>query len=241
MRDFEVKKRTIQPNLTEKLTFKVPTTLLQTSHEMQPGSNIKDVVTSNVRFKNQLAWTGDKLRMEAQLTKALFDESCKKIVDHMHQLFRHPSVKDVSSILLVGGFAESPMLQEAVREAFSELKVIVPQDAGLAVLKGAVLYGHQPKAISGRVCKYTYGVGTMIPFNSTIHPQSKKITLNGVDLCRDKFIIHVRVGQLVKVGEPQVKQGYSVTTPDSTTISFGMIKNQRTLPTLDALVWAHSL
>ena len=73
--------------------------------------------------------------MDAQLTKALFDESCKKIVDHMHQLFRHPSVKDVSSILLVGGFAESPMLQEAVKEAFSELKVIVPQDAGLAVLR----------------------------------------------------------------------------------------------------------
>ena len=157
MRDFEVKKRTIQPNLTEKLTFKVPTTLLQTSHEMQPGSNIKDVVTSNVRFKNQLTWTGDKPRMEAQLTKSLFDESCKKILDHMHQFFRHPSVNDVSSILLVGGFAESPMLQEAVREAFSELKIIVPQDAGLAVLKGAVLYGHQPKAISCRVCKYTYG------------------------------------------------------------------------------------
>ncbi|XP_078325404.1 heat shock 70 kDa protein 12A-like isoform X1 [Crassostrea virginica] len=229
--DFEVKKRTIKPSLTEKVTFKVPTTLLQTFHEMHPGSNIKDVVTSNVRFKNQLAWTGDKLRMEAQLTKALFDESCKKIVDHMHQLFRHPSVKDVSSILLVGGFAESPMLQEAVREAFSELKVIVPQDAGLAVLKGAVLYGHQPKAISGRVCKYTYGVGTMIPFNSTIHPQSKKITLNGVDLCRDKFSIHVRVGQLVKVGEPQVKQGYSVTTPDSTTISFGIYTSNDKEPT----------
>ena len=169
--------------------------------------------------------------MDAQLTKALFDESCKKIVDHMHQLFRHPSVKDVSSILLVGGFAESPMLQEAVKEAFSELKVIVPQDAGLAVLKGAVLYGHQPKAISGRVCKYTYGVGTMIPFNSTIHPQSKKIKLNGVDLCRDKFSIHVRVGQLVKVGEPQVKQGYSVTTPDSTTISFGIYTSNDKEPT----------
>ena len=58
----------------------------------------------------------------------------------MHQLFRHPSVKDVFSILLVGGFAESPMLQEDVKEAFSEIKVTVPQDAGLAVLKGAVVY-----------------------------------------------------------------------------------------------------
>ena len=57
------------------------------------------------------------------------------------------------------------MLQEAVREAFSELKVIVPQDAGLAVLKGAVLYGHEPKTISARVCKYTYGIKTKRKFN----------------------------------------------------------------------------
>ena len=78
--------------------------------------------------------------MEAQLTKSLFDESCKKLVDHFHPLFTLPNVKDVSSILLVGGFAESPMLQEAVREAFRNKKVIVPQEAGLAVLKGAVLY-----------------------------------------------------------------------------------------------------
>ena len=170
MTDFEVKKRTINPNLAEKVTFKVPITLLETFREINPGSSIKTVVTSNARYKNQLNWTGDKLRMEAQLTKALFDESCKKIVDHMQQLFRHPSVKDVSSILLVGGFAESPMLQEAVKEAFRNKKVIVPQDAGLAVLKGAVLYGHQPKTISARVCKYTYGVEIMKIFDNAIHP-----------------------------------------------------------------------
>ena len=128
------------------------------------------MVTSNARFKNQLTWTGDKIRMEANLTKTLFDESCKKIIDHMHQLFRHPNVKDVSSILLVGGFAESPMLQEAVREAFRNKKVIVPQDAGLAVLKGAVLYGHEPMTISARVCKYTYGVDIDVEFNKDIHP-----------------------------------------------------------------------
>ena len=112
MTDFEVKKRTINPNLAEKVTFKVPITLLETFREINPGSNIKTVVTSNARYKNQLNWTGDKLRMEAKLTKALFDKSCKKIVDHMHQLFRLRNVKDVSTIILVGGFAESAMLQE---------------------------------------------------------------------------------------------------------------------------------
>ncbi|XP_078325395.1 heat shock 70 kDa protein 12B-like [Crassostrea virginica] len=229
--DFEVKKRTINPNLAEKVTFKVPITLLETFREINPGSNIKTVVTSNARYKNQLNWTGDKLRMEAQLTKALFDESCKKIVDHMQQLFRLPDIKDVSSILLVGGFAESPMLQEAVKEAFRNKKVIVPQDAGLAVLKGAVLYGHQPNAISSRVCKYTYGVETTNIFDPKIHPQSKKISCDGVERCSDIFSRHVSVGEMIKVGEPQVKQDYTVVEADQTKMTFQIYTSNQREPT----------
>ena len=218
--DFEIKKRTIHPNLTEKVTFKVPINLLETFRNVNPEGNIKTVVTSNARFKNKLTWTGDKIRMEANLTKALFDESCKKIVDHLHQLFKLPNVKDVSFILLVGGFAESPMLQEAVREAFRNKKVIVPQDAGLAVLKGAVLYGHEPKTISARVCKYTYGIRTRTIFNKDIHPQSKKVSSVKGDRCRDSFDVHVSVGQLIKVGEPQVKRRYHVAEADQTKMGF---------------------
>ena len=220
LRDFEIKKRTIHPHVTEKVTFKVPINLLETFREVNPGKNIKAVVTSYVRLKSQLTWTGDKIRMEGNLTKTLFDESCKKMVDHLHQLFKLPNVKDVSSILLVGGFAESPMLQEAVREAFRNKKVIVPQDAGLAVLKGAVLYGHQPKTISARVCKYTYGVRTRTIFNKDIHPQSKKVSSVKGDRCRDSFDVHVSVGQLIKVGEPQVKRRYHVAEADQTKMGF---------------------
>ncbi|XP_078325396.1 heat shock 70 kDa protein 12A-like [Crassostrea virginica] len=228
LRDFEIKKRTIQPSLSEKVTFKVPINLLETFRELNPGSNIKTVVTSNARYKNQLTWTGDKIRMEANLTKTLFDESCKKIVDHMHQLFRHPSVKDVSSILLVGGFAESPMLQEAVKEAFRNKKVIVPQDAGLAVLKGAVLYGHEPKTISARVCKCTYGIKTRRKFDKTIHPQSKRVLVDGVDWCEDIFDVHVSVGKLINVGEPQVKKEYIVVRDDQRSMSFSIyISNEK--------------
>lgn len=229
--DFEVKKRTIHPKLAEKVTFKVPISLLETYRETNPGSNIKTAITSKSKYKNKLTWTGDKLRMDAEITKALFDESCKKIVDHLKQLFRHSVVKDVSSILLVGGFAESPMLQVAIKEAFKNKKVIVPQDAGLAVLKGAVLYGHQPKTISARICKYTYGVGTTVKFKSDIHPKSKKVLRNNVEYCDDIFSIHVHVGQLVKVGEPQVTRNYTVTDPDQTEMGFNVYTSNNKEPT----------
>lgn len=231
LREFEVKKRTITPDLTEKVTFKVPINLLATFSNIRPGSDIKTAIISKPKYKNKLTWTGDKLRMDAELTKALFDESCKKIVDHLKQLFRHSSIKDVSSILLVGGFAESPMLQVAVREAFKNKKVIVPQDAGLAVLKGAVLYGHEPQTISARVCKYTYGVKMLTEFKSDIHPVSKKVLRNKVEYCDDIFSIHVRVGQLVKVGEPQVNQNYIVTEPDQEALIFSVYTSDKKEPT----------
>lgn len=195
------------------VTFKVPIKLSESYTEKNPGSDIRTAVNANPKYKNSIKWIGDKLRMEADLTKTLFNDTCKRIVNHMQELLKHSKVKDVSSIILVGGFAESPMLQAAIRNAFKDKKVIVPRDAGLAVLKGAVLFGHQPKTFSARICKYTYGIGTTAKFNCFLHPESKKIIENDEELCTDIFSIHVRVGDTVDVGEPQGNQTYTVVKP----------------------------
>lgn len=50
---------------------------------------------------------------------------------------------DISQILLVGGFSECLLIQDAV-EAFPEKREIVPEDDRRTVLKGAVLFGHRP-------------------------------------------------------------------------------------------------
>lgn len=230
MRDFEVKKSTINSELDGLVTFTVPVSLSETFSEKNPGSIITDAAL-NSKYKNQLTWKRDKLRMDAKLARTLFDESCKHIVDHLKELFMHPSVKDVSSILLVGGFAESPMLQTVIREAFINKNVIIPQEAGLAVLKGAVICGHEPEKISGRVCRYTYGVQIATTFDSTMHPKLKKIIRNNIEYCNDIFSIHVRVGQIVEVGEPQVKQTYYVTEPDQTSIGFKIYTSNNKEPT----------
>jgi hypothetical protein len=42
-------------------------------------------------------------------------------------------------MFLVGGFSESPMLQLEMRKEFSHLlKIIIPQDVALTILKGIV-------------------------------------------------------------------------------------------------------
>lgn len=48
---------------------------------------------------------------------------------------------------MVGGFSESPITLDVVKNAFPTKRVIVPEEAGLAVLKGAVLFGHQSNSV----------------------------------------------------------------------------------------------
>ena len=46
-------------------------------------------------------------------------------------------VTDLKYMFLVGGFAESPILQREIRQAFgARLKILIPQDVALTVLKG---------------------------------------------------------------------------------------------------------
>lgn len=142
LKDFEMKKRTISPDLNESVTFKVSKSLPETFSERNPRSQITDVIL-NSKYKDHLTWIEHEIRMDANLVKTLFDEICKQVVDYLNDLFMVPAFTDVSRILLVGGFAESLMLQTAIKEAFENKNIIKPKEAGLAMLKGAVLFGQQ--------------------------------------------------------------------------------------------------
>lgn len=68
-------------------------------------------------------------------------------------------------------------------------------------------------------------------FDSTIHPLSKKILRNNMEYCDDIFSVHVRVGQIVEVGEPQVEQAYIVVEPDQKAITFDIYTSNNKEPT----------
>jgi hypothetical protein len=72
---------------------------------------------------------------------------------------------NLKMIVLVGGFSGCKIIQENIKSFFPSHRVIVPEDAELAVLKGAVLFGHKPDYIVARIARYTYGVKTRRKFN----------------------------------------------------------------------------
>ena len=60
----------------------------------------------------------------------------------------------------------------------------VPEEASLSVVKGAVAFGHDPSAICQRICRFTYGVGSYLPFVEGQHREDLRVNSDGMDLCK---------------------------------------------------------
>jgi molecular chaperone DnaK (HSP70) len=89
----------------------------------------------------------DKLRFNADLLIKLFTPTIDSIITLMKNTLSNRSTNGLSTILMVGGFSECPLIQDAVQVAFPGKRIIIPEDAGMSVLKGAVLFGHRPDFI----------------------------------------------------------------------------------------------
>lgn len=121
-------------------------------------------------------------------------------------------------MFLVGGFAESEVLQKHIRDAFSHrVRVVIPQGTGLAILRGAVQFGLDPGIVTVRRSRLTYGVGVLNRFNPTEHPREKRVTAAGGEWCADVLDRFVGVDESVAVGDVVVRS-YTPATPKQSTV-----------------------
>lgn len=98
--------------------------------------------TLETQYAKSLKWAGDKEKINKDLFQSFFDPANDKIVHYIREILSKPEVNETKVILMVGGFSEWKIVQDAIRKAFPECCVLVPLQAGVAVLKGAVLFGH---------------------------------------------------------------------------------------------------
>ena len=96
-------------------------------------------------------------------------------------------------MLLVCGFSESNVVHSAIKRTFPDMTVIIPNETGLAVLKGAVIFGHNPSVIMFRVSRYTYGVDVINEFKSGLYPPEYKIYVTYVNKYKCKHIFEALV------------------------------------------------
>ena len=82
-------------------------------------------------------------------------------------------------------------------------KLLIPEEAGLAVVKGAIQFSHQPDVISSRVSARSYGVSAMTDSIPILHDLEKMVKVNDRLMCMDTFTTFVRKDQEVPVGFSQ--------------------------------------
>ena len=141
-----------------------------------------------------------------------------KTLNHVKDLFK--KLQNIKYILLVGGFGQSELLQEEIKREFGNKRsILVPTEGQLAIIKGAVAFGHNPTSISTRVSKLTYGFGVMRNFDEKIHKPEYQTMSFGKKKCDNIFDLAIRNGEDVETesvikfdltaSEACIKAGYS--------------------------------
>lgn len=113
-------------------------------------------------------------------------------------------------LFLVGGFSDSPLLQQMIEENFREkvTKIVKPSRAsgsGAAIVEGAVYYGlslKDGKPVSQRFSRLTYGCKVSQKFQAGDKEDKKFWSKDHqADYCNDCFDIFIEAGEAVKDGD----------------------------------------
>ncbi|XP_060588445.1 heat shock 70 kDa protein 12A-like [Ruditapes philippinarum] len=230
-REFESKKRKLIQSTTF-VTMRFPASLSDLCPEVKE-TEFRELIRQS-RFESKVQVLRDKLKIDGDVINEFFEPTVRKIISHVENILTESSVDGCAAILMVGGFSESSVLQRNVKSTFKHLKVIVPDDAGLAVLKGAVIFGHKPTTITERICKFTYGHGFSHRYNESCKHRKGIVEKdeNGDMRCYDLFDIRVKAGQSVKVDEEQPERICTPVTDDQTALAINVYASTSSNPQL---------
>ena len=136
--DFEDKKRGSRALRNEETRIRLPHSFNSSVPEILPHS-MKRYGEEVKIYKNQY------LCLSSRIMKKQFEPVLEAMKEHLAVLLSKPELSRVKVMLLVGGFAESLLVQEDIKNEFAKrCRVIVPRDAASAVVQGAVMFGKMP-------------------------------------------------------------------------------------------------
>ncbi|XP_052792979.1 heat shock 70 kDa protein 12A-like [Mya arenaria] len=206
LNEFEIKKRSIGNN---NVVIRLPYSMRENSKKIKKSID-------KLGLSEKVSLTKDKLKVDAEIAKRWFNATISNIASHISNLIQEQYFKEVRLVMVVGGFAECKLLQSAMIETLSNVRVIIPEEAGVAVLKGAVEFAQRPHVIASRVMKCSYGINKPVEYDAKVHDRSKVVIENG------KKVVHlfeqfVKINNEVKIGEV-VAKGFKPTSLKETKV-----------------------
>lgn len=200
LREFESKKRETGTEKS-KVNVSIPVAL-KTVVKKTKSLKLEDVINQSNFNKTVTFSRNQKLQILQSEFKQFYHSTVTGIVNQISDIVKTLKDGDINTIVMVGGFSDCSLIRSELlaNEFTKNRRIIIPEDAGLAVLKGAVLYGYKPETVFARVARKTYGIQTWPMFREGVHPESKKVIVAGVERCKDIFFKYVEKGQEVMTG-----------------------------------------
>lgn len=143
-REFESIRKSFKRGKSRKITLKVPKDSLDCFCQKHLDNNIKDVILTS-EYGDDISLNAARLRINSDLFHNLFKKTIGTITNLIANVFaEYKDAYRLTDIIIVGDFSECIVIQDAVKQTFSDKNIIVLEEGVGAVMKGAVLYGYQP-------------------------------------------------------------------------------------------------
>ena len=225
----ELKKREMNEKHEKQFSFKMLPVFTQLCNDIHNKNAQQMIETSNYSDKIKVK-TGGRLIFDEEIVRTRICEPVvQQIADHIQELLKTPGTNDVKTIILVGGFAESNIINEYMKKRFADYDIKIPTDPGLAVLKGAVRYGWDKSIIVSRVCDYTYGVEAYRDYTLATDPDDKIEVIGGKQRCSGIFQRIISIGTQIKVDE-EIRTKVSATTSNMTQMEVNIYRSKEKSP-----------
>ncbi|CAC5381004.1 unnamed protein product [Mytilus coruscus] len=142
--DFERKKRNTRWKQNSKFVVTLPVSLIDMM--LKRGKRFETVIAKSPHT-GSVIYTNGKLIISLKTIKSLFHQTINVLIKHITTMQKDPRVSDIKMIVMVGGFSECELVQDALCDKLGKsVSLIMSDEAGLDTMKGAVLYGFQPNA-----------------------------------------------------------------------------------------------
>lgn len=150
LQEVKSKIRRISPNCLN-MNIKISPVMLE---ETRCSEGMQEAVL-RTRLKDELKFKSDKCVIKTNRFQTLFSEAGKRIVDYIEtELFTE--FVNINQIILVGEFAQSPILQNIIKTSFSAKNIIIPCEANMAAVRGAVFFGKDHVSVVHDVSKLNF-------------------------------------------------------------------------------------
>lgn len=198
-KDFEVKKRTFMPANGQNIVIKLPP-MIKKIYEVNYKQQLQ-LKVANSEYGELIKLVGDNLHIDVEIMESFYSVVSEQISSHLVKILYSGAMKDMKTLVMAGGFANSVIIQNIIRKKFPDITILMPNEPELAVMKGAVLYGFESAPILYMKSKYSYGVAISMPYNVHEHNDDKKFFSDGIPLCADLFHRYIELGEEIRIGD----------------------------------------